>query len=163
MNKEELVSFINQGFSTWSLAKQFNTTQPNIRYWLKKYELQTVRKTNDLENKKLCPKCKVAKNKTDFYKSTKGSSYCKSCIVDSLEKRRKSVKQKAVDYLGGKCSKCGYNKCIAALEFHHLDPKEKDKNYSVLKKNFDKLKPELDKCVLLCSNCHREEHHLTSN
>lgn len=159
MQKEKLIELISLGDSTWKIADKLNTTQPNVRYWLKKYNLQTNRKTNDLGDKKLCPKCKLTKSKDDFYKSTKGSSYCKSCIVDSLEDRRKSVKQKAVDYLGGCCSKCGYNKCIAALEFHHLNPKEKDKNYSVFKKNFDKLKPELDKCVLLCANCHREEHH----
>jgi hypothetical protein len=162
MNKELLIELINQDLSTWKIANKLKTTQPNVRYWLKKYNLQTNIKTNNLGNKKLCPKCKLTKSKDDFYKSTKGSSYCKSCIVDSLEDRRKFVKQKAVDYLGGCCSKCGYNKCIAALEFHHLNPKEKDKNYSVFKKNFDKLKPELDKCVLLCANCHREEHYLSN-
>jgi len=64
----------------------------------------------------------------------------------------------AIDYKGGKCIVCGYNKCTWALEFHHIDPKEKefsisDKGYT---RSWDKVKIELDKCVLLCANCHRE-------
>ena len=73
--------------------------------------------------------------------------------------RRKKVKQQSVDYLGGSCSKCGYNKCLDALEFHHIDPSIKDKKYSHLRSAFSvKLKLELDKCMLLCSNCHKEVH-----
>lgn len=74
--------------------------------------------------------------------------------------RQRNLKQVCIDYKGGECQECGYNKCNAALEFHHLDPNEKDFNISELKKtNFnEKIKSELDKCALLCSNCHREVH-----
>lgn len=160
MNKELLMQQINQGYSTWKMAELNNTTQPNIRYWLKKYELKTQRTTNDEQDLKLCPKCNTSKSRTDFYTSTKSSSYCKSCIVISNKERQRKTKQLAVNYKGGQCIKCGYNKCNAALEFHHTDPTQKDKDYSNYKTSFDKLKPELDKCVLLCSNCHRE-HHLS--
>ena len=62
---------------------------------------------------------------------------------------------------GGKCSQCGYNKNLAALEFHHVDPNTKDKDYFNSRGGLtESLKTELDKCVLLCANCHREEHHL---
>jgi hypothetical protein len=66
----------------------------------------------------------------------------------------------SVEYKGGKCSSCGYNKCIAALEFHHLDPSKKDFSISSSgnTRSWNKVKEELDKCVLLCSNCHREVH-----
>lgn len=73
---------------------------------------------------------------------------------------RQKIKQKLVDYKGGKCEICGYNKCISALEFHHLDPNEKDfsiSNSKVL--SFDKCKSEVDKCILVCANCHREIHY----
>jgi hypothetical protein len=60
---------------------------------------------------------------------------------------------------GGKCSICGYNKCMQALEFHHLDPNQKDIGVSTnLSTNFDKLKKEVEKCILVCANCHREIH-----
>ena len=74
---------------------------------------------------------------------------------------RKRQKQLAVDYKGSKCIQCGYYRCLRALEFHHLDPKEKDVNIGTMlsrQKSFDQMKIELDKCILLCSNCHKEEH-----
>lgn len=54
----------------------------------------------------------------------------------------------------------GYNKCIAALEFHHLDPNEKDFGIasSGATRTFEKIKVELDKCIMVCANCHREIH-----
>lgn len=71
---------------------------------------------------------------------------------------RKRTKQKLIDYKGGKCHYCGYDKCIEALEFHHLDPNQKDFQISGTSKSFDNLKQEADKCVLVCANCHREIH-----
>ena len=74
------------------------------------------------------------------------------------------MKKRCVEYLGGKCSKCGYDEHLAALEFHHLDPKDKDITLGkVMNRKWDSLKKELDKCVLLCSNCHRIEHSDYSN
>ena len=69
------------------------------------------------------------------------------------------MKQRAVKYKGGKCQICGYDKCENALVFHHLDPKQKDfaigQKYNL---GWSQLKKELDKCILLCANCHAEEH-----
>lgn len=68
-------------------------------------------------------------------------------------------KQMAVDYLGGKCIDCGYHQCIAALEFDHRNPKEKEGSVKgFLCGSWEKVKKELDKCDLRCSNCHRERH-----
>lgn len=64
-----------------------------------------------------------------------------------------------VDYAGGKCSRCGYNKSKRALEFHHTDPNIKDFGISkCITKNIAFQKKEVDKCVLVCSNCHAEIH-----
>lgn len=72
---------------------------------------------------------------------------------------RHRTKQKLIDYKGGKCQVCAYDRCIQALEFHHLDLSEKDFTISGSKvHNIEKMKAELDKCVLLCANCHREVH-----
>lgn len=72
-------------------------------------------------------------------------------------------KLKAIEYKGGKCQMCGYNKCTYALEFHHVDlsQKEKTKDYRGINRRipFEKMKEELDLCLLLCSNCHREIHY----
>lgn len=78
----------------------------------------------------------------------------------SIKKWRKENRIKIVDYKGGKCKKCGYNKCIEALEFHHINPEEKEYGLCNTVLSFERLKKEADKCVLLCSNCHREFHYL---
>ena len=89
-------------------------------------------------------------------KSTKKGSRCNTCISRI---RRIETKKKAVEYLGGKCQRCGYNEHLAPMEFHHTDPSEKDFNFGDVKnKKWDTIKGELDKCILLCSNCHRIEH-----
>ena len=76
-----------------------------------------------------------------------------------LKYHRQKLKQSAIIYKGGCCERCGYDRCNSALEFHHLNPNEKDfgiGTYKVL--SWDKLKNELDKCVMVCANCHREIH-----
>ena len=75
----------------------------------------------------------------------------------------RDVKQKALDYKGGKCETCGYNKSYWALDFHHKDPSQKDFTIAGGNKSFETLKPELDKCSLLCKNCHAEEHERLYN
>jgi hypothetical protein len=77
-----------------------------------------------------------------------------------VHRYRKNLKQKAVDYKGGACAVCGYDKCVDALEFHHLDPTEKDFGIGSggHTRRWVDVVPELDKCVMLCANCHREVH-----
>ena len=68
------------------------------------------------------------------------------------------IKKKCIDYLGGKCVTCGYNKCIRALTFHHTNPNNKKCDVCKLfDRRWELLKTELDKCQLLCFNCHMEE------
>lgn len=82
----------------------------------------------------------------------------KAVGYERIKNFRLRLKQQSVEYKGGKCIICNYNKCIKALEFHHLDPSIKDFNCSSVSKSFESIKSELDKCVLLCSICHREVH-----
>jgi hypothetical protein len=81
-------------------------------------------------------------------------------VADSkaVAKRRKKLKELAVEYKGGSCSRCGYNRCTAALEFHHLKPEEKEFGLSArgLCRSWERIKAELDKTILVCANCHRE-------
>ena len=74
---------------------------------------------------------------------------------------RHKLKEECIQYLGGKCSLCSYDKCKDALVFHHINPEEKEFGIGdAIKRNFPfiKIKPELDKCQLLCRNCHLEKH-----
>lgn len=85
-------------------------------------------------------------------------TYCRDCTSDYNRRRTVERKQECVAYKGGKCARCGYNKYIGALDFHHTNPDEKDLNIAHARMPFEQLKPELDKCILLCANCHREVH-----
>jgi hypothetical protein len=82
----------------------------------------------------------------------------KECIKKAVAKRRRKLRSMLVEYMGGKCSKCGYNKCQNALDLHHVDPSQKSFGLSSrgLTRSWDRIKVEADKCILLCSNCHRE-------
>jgi hypothetical protein len=85
--------------------------------------------------------------------------YCKSCTNRQSIERQQALKKQAVEYKGRCCSSCGYDRYIGSLEFHHVDPEGKDFTLAHAKNtNFEKIKAELDKCVVLCANCHREEH-----
>lgn len=75
-----------------------------------------------------------------------------------LAKRKR--KEEAIQYLGGVCKQCHETYHPAIYEFHHLDPSTKDRDPSkMLSLSWERLKAELDKCVLLCANCHRLTHH----
>lgn len=78
-----------------------------------------------------------------------------------IAEQRRKLKRQAIEYKGGACINCEYNKCPAAMIFHHPDPNEKDFAISAggITRSFDKLKVELDKCILLCSVCHAEIHY----
>lgn len=81
-------------------------------------------------------------------------------LKKAVKGRRKRLKELAIEYKGGGCQICGYNRCVNALDFHHLDPLMKDFGLSVrgLTRSWEKIKQELDKCILVCANCHREVH-----
>lgn len=79
--------------------------------------------------------------------------------TNQRKRRRLAQKRRAVQLLGGKCQLCGYNKCIYALEFHHKNPNE---NYpkigNIWGMKWERIFTELKKCILICSNCHKEKH-----
>jgi predicted transcriptional regulator len=163
MKKNSLIEMVAKGMSTHDIAKAFDKSQTTVRYWLKKHELKT-KPDWYYKNKsgKHCPRCNKVMSLDNFYQRrgiAGGSVYCKPCTNEQTTERTKRSKRLCIEYKGGKCEKCGYDKYDGALEFHHLDPSKKDFEISKKKaKNIDKLKPELDKCILLCSNCHRELH-----
>jgi hypothetical protein len=101
---------------------------------------------------KICSTC----NKEYQGGHSKHKDKCGRCY--SLAYRTKT-KQKAIDYKGSKCSSCGYDKYFGSLQFHHVYPEAKSFNIGDFNfRKFDSLVEELDKCILVCSNCHGEIH-----
>ncbi len=81
-------------------------------------------------------------------------------FIRAVALRRHRIKEMAVAYKGGQCEACGYNCCVDAFDFHHRDSSQKDfgiseKGYT---RSWKRVMGELDKCQLLCANCHRELH-----
>ena len=79
-------------------------------------------------------------------------------LIKAVAKRRRKIKLMAIEYKGGECRICSYKKYPGGLDLHHIDPKTKhfgigDKGYT---RSWEKVKAELDKCILVCANCHRE-------
>ncbi len=124
-------------------------------------------KIRNLQNRKYCLKCSP-------FGSGNTCKLEKIPIINTEKKKRdnkkyrkwqrkarKERKQRLVEISGGKCVVCGYSRCIKALEFHHIDDKE-EKSFGLTNKGmltkWDKLLEEIKKCVLVCSNCHREVH-----
>lgn len=110
--------------------------------------------------KKKCPACDQLKPLKEFYKSNnKVYARCKKCLCENHKLRWTERKIEAMKLFGSKCCRCGYCRNYAALEFHHLDAKEKDFAWVKLRQlSWDQIIKELKKCILLCANCHREEH-----
>ena len=176
MDKSTLETYVSQGLSTHQIAKSTNKSQTNVRHWLKKFNLKTTNKSfsqgyatkekiiKDGIEYKVCSRCKETKNLVaGFYTKNDKHTYvwCKSCANKRTIEWQQQRKIEAINYKGGKCVKCGYNKYPGALDFHHLDPNQKDFDWSKMRlRSWNKIVNELDKCVLVCSNCHRIRHHL---
>ena len=117
-----------------------------------------------LSKRKICKICEL-----EFITIAKGYSrkYCTNCLptIGLTPSKRKTVlrqsfKKKLLELNGNKCCRCGYNKCSEALEFHHLNPKEKDFTISAYNSsNWEDYLKESKKCILVCSNCHKEIHN----
>jgi len=109
-----------------------------------------------------CTQCLIEKEPTEFYEKRKGrkQSFCKKCFSKYCIQRWINRKIEAIKYKGGCCIKCGYNKNYAVLQFHHRDSSTKDFEWIKLRlRKWSTVLKELDKCDLLCSNCHTEIHN----
>jgi hypothetical protein len=95
---------------------------------------------------------------TGFGPRPDGGWRCLKCRSEAVSRRRQRVKQILVAEAGGACALCGYSRCLRALEFHHVDPS--DKQFTVagrgVTRSLAKAREEARKCVLLCANCHVE-------
>jgi hypothetical protein len=98
---------------------------------------------------------------TDYVYIESAKKYiCRKCRSEAVQRKRYKLKHDLIEYKGGKCEICGYDRCVSALEFHHKNPNEKDFGISAkgYTRSLDINKAEVDKCILVCAVCHREIH-----
>jgi len=141
----------SKNISLEEIAKNLNKTVKSIKRKAERLHLSRPRFPSNKISKKT-PK-KIIDRK--YYLNHKNEIYARK------QSRRKEIKEELVNFLGGKCKLCGYNKCSKALDFHHTR-EDKEECVSKLISNFSKKKilKEAKKCVLLCANCHRELHSM---
>ena len=170
MNKDKLIELVNSGLSQRKISRELTVSESTVRYWLNKYGLKTLNNRynkfkNLLGDNKRCPKCGEYKPLGDFYiRKDRGfiTSYCKKCNSDYHRERLIGIKKKMILYKGGKCMVCdvvfdGDN--YAIFDFHHKGKEGKDIKFSGIKhRKWEVIKKEIDKCDLVCSNCHRLIH-----
>lgn len=116
------------------------------------------------EEYKRCSRCKQFQLLKEYSVDRRGpglyASYCKPCY----RSRHIELKQKCVDHMGGTCFDCKNSFEYFLYDLHHIDPTKKDFAFGKMKiRDWDKLKIELDKCVLLCAHCHRKRHYDANN
>jgi hypothetical protein len=113
--------------------------------------------------RKTCARCQESKPLNAFYRTSgkrnKLTSYCKPCHNSYTTARFRSRKKQAVAYLGGRCAACDGIFPYFVYDFHHRDPSQKDVQFNTLRRrSWKAITTELDKCDLLCANCHRIRH-----
>lgn len=116
---------------------------------------------------KICSKCGRELPLDNFHWRNKAKGTrradCKECHSNHMKNKYQENKDKINEVKSTfSCAKCGYNKCVSALDFHHIDPEEKEDTVARLSvhSNIEKVFEEMKKCIILCANCHREFHYL---
>ena len=117
-------------------------------------------KVRNLSNRKFCLQCSpfLGHNTRDLTQPRRSPTESAEKFWRYQSRERKDRKTRLVELLGGKCSVCSYDRCIAALEFHHRDPLQKTFELSKanLLRRWEIVLAEAQKCDLVCANCHRE-------
>lgn len=157
MTKEELLPHVERGETIRGIAKSFNLTHTTIFYWIKKHGIATNNKRGP-RNKTASSPC-INHPNTSRVLSSNGSYVCPACRYEKLKGKRHRAKQALVSARGGRCERCGYSKYTEVMEFHHIDPSQKDFQLSSrMSFAFDAIIKEAEKCMMLCPTCHREVH-----
>jgi len=181
--RDDILKLREDGISYREISKKLGCSRATISYHCKRWNLTDVGLSNvgvfNLKDeikeyykshttKETAIYFNVSESSVKKYKDNKRieltSEEKKKRQYLYLQNSRQNLKDKSIEYKGGKCKICGYDKCNRSMDFHHRDPNEKDfgiGSYKVL--SWDKIKKELDKCDLLCRNCHGELHEKLDN
>jgi transposase len=161
LSRGELEPLVVAGMSTTQIAEAVSRSKTTVRHWLQEYGLKTEwaerRRASNERQPQLELRC-PQHGMTTFRRKSTGGYRCTKCRSEAVSRRRRKVKRLLVEEAGGGCRVCGYNRSVAALEFHHLAPAEKSFSLSHrgVARSLDKARSEARKCVLLCANCHAE-------
>lgn len=164
MERDGLAELIAEGLTVRAIAERLGVTRATVRYWMEKHALVTPRGQQWRASHSVRDELATARvgvcprhGEVRFVRRDVGFR-CERCRTEAVTERRRQVKRTLVAEAGGCCRACGYDRCIAALQFHHRDPATK--SFTVagqgLTRSLAASRAEAAKCVLLCANCHAE-------
>jgi hypothetical protein len=165
LSREELQAMVEHGQSVREIAAAVSRSPTTVRHWLSSYGLQTEAKrgrkrraiTKRSDNRIVISEC-PSHGETEHLIDSRGYVRCLRCRAEAVVRRRRRTKAILVTEAGGRCVICGYDACVRALTFHHLDPRDKRFGlaFGGYTRSLERLRVEAQKCVLLCANCHAE-------
>lgn len=164
LTRDQLEPLAARGLSLRAIGEELDRSIATVRYWLQRHNLEELRRTSRpthrvalSADRRVMDDCPVH-GPTPFALRADGYYRCLECVKGNVVDRRRRVKQLLVEEAGGACALCGYDEFLGALQFHHLDPTEKSFALSSrgLTRGIERLRAEMQKCVLLCANCHAE-------
>jgi transposase len=159
--REELEALIAEGLTIREIAARLDRAYSTVRHWLGRHGLQTRPAERRESVRAIAPgdrflgQCRHH-GEAVFVKRLDGASACVRCRSEAVSARRRRVKERLVAEAGGACAICAYDRCVAALQFHHLDPTTKRFTVTARRVSWEQVREEASKCVLLCANCHAE-------
>lgn len=165
LDRETLAALVAEGLSGPEIAQRLGCSYHMVRHWLKRHGLKTRQARNrEMAREALARDQRFVElacrehGRALHVLEGRGSYRCCLCRADAVGDWRRRLKQTLIAEAGGRCVVCGYDRCPAALQFHHLDPKTK--SYSVshqgVTRSLARARAEASKCVLLCATCHAE-------
>jgi hypothetical protein len=160
-DRELLERLVASGVTLREIALELDRSIATVRHWLRRWPIQRpdarrsdVAEDAPHETERRCPRHGVGTFRLDSRRTYR----CVRCSTEAVSMRRRRVKRTLVAEAGGCCAACGYDRCVAALQFHHLEPARKQFALSTngVTRSLARARVEARKCVLLCANCHAE-------
>jgi len=166
ISREKLEALLGRDMTTRQIAEELGRSQTTVNYWLRRHGLSGRRghgrraaalaavEDGSCTFEYECRRHGI----TNFYVFKDGRSRCGKCNSAAVQRRREATKETLVQERGGRCALCGYRRYIGALQFHHVNPREKKFGISTggITRAIARAREEAAKCVLLCANCHAE-------
>lgn len=142
--------------SSYKIAKTLRVSQTKVAYWLRKHGLKSFGHKSFHIRIFKCIEC-GEENRSKFYR--KVNLRCRHCHNQHCIKKQLERRDFALESLGGKCFHCGFKKWKCALDIHHKDPSQKNKNWQSCRNwSHERILKEIKDCVLLCKICHSAYH-----
>lgn len=171
LSAEQLRALVDADMTIGEIAAVVGRSDGTIRYWLKRHGIRTQggRGPRPAVPRHLVDQARAEGRRTlaavcphhgeaIFVIEPGGRVRCRKCRMERVAARRREVKRILAEEAGGRCIRCGYDRCVGALQFHHRD--RKTKAFGLSQKGatigIDRLRKEAAKCDLLCANCHAE-------